>query len=883
MLNIIIEIKMKRFVITFALGTLACLCLTTSCKQGEKGILSAKVTLSSGWLLQSSSGMSQGGDLLSTATANVDGWYPVTLPSTVMGALTASGLYGDLFYGTNYKDADRTPFDVPWWYRTTFESPATDGGLHVKLLFEGLSYRANVWLNGRLIAAKEDIFGAFCLFEIDVTDYLNEDGNVLAVEVFRAQTGEPNIGFVDWNPRPLDENMGIFRDVRLIVTGAVEIKNTWVKSKVNKETLDEAWLTVETELANLTGNAIKGRLEGRIEDITFSIPVTLGEGESRLVAVTPAEVAKLHLRSPRLWWCNNMGSPELYNLNIRFVTGGQVSDEENIRFGIREIETILTEGDHKAYLLNGKKLLVKSAGWTDDIFLRDTPQSYETQISYVKDMNLNSIRLENVWGTGQSIYDLCDRYGLMVMVGWSCQWEWQGYFGAPDDRFGCIHSEEDMNLLVRYLTNQVRWLRNHPSIIAWFGGSDKLLDPELERRYMELWPQLAQFPYIGSAARRKSEVTGPSGMKMNGPYEYVGPSYWFTDTTAGGNYGFNTETGTGSQVPVYESLVKMIPPDKLWPLSEEWDYHTTASRSMNSMQPTVKAINAMYGKPADLVNFLNRAFLLNSQATQSMFEAFRINPGKATGIVQWMLNSAWPSVYWQLFDYYKVPVASYYGVKRGNSPLQLIYNYKDNAVYAVNETLADAPDLTAFISAYSEESKLLFEEKQSMSIAAESVRKIYDVDNTADNTFLFLSICDVGGNPVAGNFYCLSSKPDEYDWEKANWLVTPIKTYGDFAALAKLPEVKLKVSAATLTGTDNGLTVEINNPSETIALMVQFTITDASGEIPTPVFWSDNYVSLKPGEKKTLRCLYDSYIVSSTPASLKISGWNVSEQRIDLP
>jgi exo-1,4-beta-D-glucosaminidase len=874
---------MKKFIIRLVLGTFACFCLL-SCAQREKITLAGQTALSEGWRLQSSATLAQGGDILSTPAADTGGWYAVTLPSTVMGALTANGLYKDLFFGTNYKDADQTPFDVSCWYRTTFKSPATGEGKYVKLLFEGLTYRANIWLNGHQIATKEEVFGAFCRFAFDITEYLNEDENVLAVEIFRAQAGEPNIGFVDWNPRPLDENMGIFRDVKLLVTGEVELKNTWVKSRINKETLDEAWLTVETQLVNLSGKKIKGKVEGAIEDITFSIPVTLSEGENKLLTITPDEVKKLYIQHPRLWWCNHMGSPELYDLDIRFVIDNQVSAEEKIRFGIREIETVLLEDDHKAFVLNGKNVLVKSAGWTDDIFLRDTPESYETQLRYVKDMNLNSVRLENVWGTGQSLYDLCDQYGLMIMVGWSCQWEWQGYFGAPDDRFGCIHSEEDMNLLVRYLTDQVCWLRNHPSIIAWLGGSDKLLDPELEKRYMELWPRLTQFPYVGSAARRKSEVTGPSGMKMNGPYEYVGPAYWFTDTKAGGNYGFNTETGTGSQLPAYESLLKMIPEDKLWPLNEYWDYHTTASRSMNSMKPTIKAVNAMYGEPADLHSFLNRAYLLNSQATQSMFEAFRLNPDKATGIVQWMLNSAWPSVYWQLFDYYKVPVASYYGVRRGNSPLQLIYNYKDKAIYLVNETLSPMDKLTAVIRGYSAESELLFEEKKTLSAKATSLQAVSTIDiSAAPNTFLFLSIYDDQANLLANNFYCLSSEEEVYDWENANWLTTPMTGYGNFTALAKLPAVNPTVSITPLSGEKNGIAVEIENPSETIALLAQLALTDANKEILAPVFWSDNYISLQPREKKVLQCLYDpARIGISPPVSLKISGWNIPEQRISL-
>ena len=852
-----------------------------SCDKSGPQNCADQICLTEGWRMQSSAKVTQAGDILSTSNAVTDGWYPTKIPATVMGALTANGEYSDLFFGLNYQKADKTPFDVSWWYRTSFKSPVTREGQRVQLHFEGLSYRANIWLNGHQIGEKDDIYGAFCQFTFDVTELLRDE-NVLAVEVFRAREGEPNIGFVDWNPRPLDENMGIFRNVTLQVSGQVDMKNTWVKSKVNKETLDEAWLTIETQLKNLGDQTIQGTIEGRIEDLRFSVPVTLSGGEVKTVSISSEEVDGLHVQHPRLWWCKQLGSPELYDLELRFIAGDQISDEENVRFGIREIETYLTDDEYKGFILNGKKVLIRSAGWSDDLFLRNTPEDYETQIRYVSDMNLNSIRLENIWGTGQDLYNLCDEYGIMMMVGWSCQWEWENYFGKPDDDFGCIHSEHDMNLLVRYLEDQMCWLRNHPSIIVWLGGSDKLLDPELEKRYMEIWPNLTQIPFVGSAARRNSEVTGPSGMKMAGPYDYVGPNYWFIDTKAGGNYGFNTETGVGSQIPVYESLLKMIPKDKLWPLNEYWDYHTTASGSMNSMRLTMDAVTGMYGKPSDLRSFLNRAYLLNMQATQSMYEAFRINPDQATGIVQWMLNSAFPSVYWQLYDYYKIPVASYYGVKRGNAPVQLIYNYKDNGIYLVNGTGTTSGKLTAVIRGYDIQSRFLFDEKiEIASVEASSVQSIFTIDNSAKNTFLFLSLLNEQGNQVANNSYCLSSKPDIYDWKNANWYMTPIASYGDFKDLANLSQTDLDIQTTVLPDDKDGWEVILKNESSTLAFLVQLAAVDANGELVAPVYWSDNYVSIPPGEKVVLQCCFDRN-KTSDPVRLKVQGWNLTERLILL-
>ena len=193
------------------------------------------------------------GKEISSPGTDTEGWYDAVVPSTIMGTLTRNGVYTDALEGLNYKKIDKTLFDSPWWYRKEFRMPALKDGEHAQLVFDGISYRANVWLNGQKIADADDLYGTFRRHFIDVTEYVGKD-NVLAVEVFRAQPGEPNIGFVDWNPRPVDESMGIFREVRVLKTGSVAISDVAVKSKVNLETLDEAWLTVEARLDNLSGN-----------------------------------------------------------------------------------------------------------------------------------------------------------------------------------------------------------------------------------------------------------------------------------------------------------------------------------------------------------------------------------------------------------------------------------------------------------------------------------------------------------------------------------------------------------------------------------------------------------------------------------------------------
>lgn len=872
---------MKKQFAKFITLVVSCIFLL-SCAGNEK-VLTQKILLSQDWKVQSSAKTDQNGEQLSTSAAITEGWYTATVPSTIMGVLSANGLYKDLLLGTNYKNADRTPFDVSWWYRTTFKLSDIGKDKHIELQFDGLTYRANIWLNGKQIASKDDVYGPFSRFSFDITQYANEE-NTLAVEVFRAQKGEPNIGFVDWNPRPLDENMGIFREVRLVITGNVSMANTWVYTKVDTTSLNEAWINIETQLSNLSDKDVNGELKGKIENIDFSLPVTLKAGEKKKVKITPEDIASLHIKNPRLWWCNHLGSPELYDLNLKFIADNKVSSQEDVTFGIRQIDTYITPDGHKGFILNGKKVLIKSAGWTDDIFLRDTPESNEIQIQYVKDMNLNSIRFENIWGSSQNIYDLCDRYGLLALVGWSCQWEWENYYGAPDDEFGCVRTEHDIDLLARFFNDQIVWLRNHPGIIAWMVGSDKLPRPELEKKYLDILPQIDNRPYIGAAKTMVSKLSGPTGMKMNGPYEYVGPNYWYIDTLYGGAFGFNTETGPGSQIPVYESIRKTIPEDDLWPLNEAWDFHcTTSTTALNSMAVTTAAVTGKFGKANDLKSYLDRAHLLNYESTKSMFEAFRVNKTEGTGIVQWMLNSAWPSMYWQLYDYFMIPTPAYYGVKRGNLPNQLIYDYKDNGIYAVNESSENLNNLKAIVRGYSADSKVLYEKEITFSIKSNEAQKVHTIVTPTGSSFLHMALYNSQNKQIAENFYTLSSIPDSYYWEKTDWVGTPIKSYSNFTALASMPKSELKINVSKH-GKDanSSIAIEIENPTSSIAFFTQFLLKDATGEIIYPVYWEDNYISILPGEKRTLKCNFDENTLKSKIATLKLTGWNLDEQSVQI-
>lgn len=779
--------------------------------------------------------------------------YDVEVPSTVAGAVFDQGLLGeDLLEGLNYYQADKSIFDEAWIYKTQFNMDVVEGQ-NYELVFNGLNYYADITLNDVCIATSDTTYGVFIKRQYDVTNLL-KDVNNLEVKIRRAQWGDLNIGFVDWNPRPLDESMGITQTVKLRAAGPVSVQDVFVIPSLDVEKFAEADLEVRVTLKNNLAEAFSGNIVLDLQDNgTCSVPVELAAGEEKIVAITPEQAANLHVENPRVWWTYDLGTPELYALNVTVEADGVTSDMKDVTFGIRTIESRLTKDDYRQFTLNGKDIIIKGAGWTDDIFLRDTPEQLERQVKYVMDMNMNTIRFENIWGKDDTIYDLCDRYGVLALVGWSCQWEWENYCGLPEvEHVGCIIQPKEINLAARYFEDQVIRLHNHPAVFAWMTGSDCVPVYELEKRYLEIFAKYDYRPYISSAKNLKSELTGWSGSKMAGPYEYVGPDYWYLDTMNGGAFGFNTETGVGANLPQAESLKKFIPEDQLWPTSEAWDKHcTTSGSAMNTVTVLTNTINGQYGEATGFNDYVRKAHAVDYDATRAMFEAFRVNTPLTTGIVQWMLNSAWPSIYWQLYDFYGVPVASYYGTKKACEPVQLIYNYKDSQIYLVNEGNMVA-DVTVSVKVYDDASNLLLEDVKTLATSYRNTVKAFDMKPFDGRPhFIALEIRDAEGKFIADNFYCIAAQRNEYDWDEYTWYDTPITSYSDLRFAFAQPEADVTMETSYADGV---YTVVLKNNSPVISYMNILKAKDAKGDLLVPAYWSDNFFPLLPGQEKTITC-----------------------------
>ena len=781
--------------------------------------------------------------------------YKAQVPCTVAGVLNEAGVFGpNVLDQDRYKAIDKSIFDDPWEFTTTFKAQK---GLRHVLRFEGLNYYADIELNGTLIASRDTCFGAFSVREFDITA-LAKAKNTLKVTLRRAKGGDLNAGYVDWNPRPVDESMGIFRPVTLISTPDVQVQDVFVKPLIDKADLSKAQFEAQVTLVNRSDKAVEGTVEGTYEGGMFSVPAKLAAGETKVVCITEDVV------NPRIWWTAELGTPELYHLDVAFCKGKNVSHSGSATFGLRSIESEITAFGHRQFILNGVKVLIKSAGWTDDIFMQDTPASIEAQIKMVADMGLNSIRFENIWGKDQLVYDLCDRYGLMALVGFSCQWEWENYCGLPEYKnYGCINDPASEALAVRYFHDQVMWLRNHASVIGWLTGSDRIPNPRLEKQYLTIYEKLDYRPYVCSASSLRS-LAGPSGTKMAGPYEYVGPDYWWIDNRCGGNYGFNTETGPGLQIPQVESVRRIVGEKDLWPIGPNWAYHCTASSSvMNNTSFLENAMKHLYGHIEDLDDFMRKAHAMDYDATRSMYEAFRANVPIATGIVQWMLNSAWPSFYWQLYDWYGIPTAGYYGVKAANQPVQAVYNYGDGSVWVVNDGVPEAT-YQVRIRVYDRRSKL--ERDQTVSVTSRPRDPWKVASGIEGPCFVALEVSGEGYS--ASNFYCVAQELNRYKWHKADWWGIPFEEFADMRFVTHLPEVALSMLVMP---TEGGYDVTLTNKGEVIAYQNILKALDENGELIPGIIWSENFFPVLPGEKRTVHCTLPK---GCAKADIGFSGWN---------
>jgi exo-1,4-beta-D-glucosaminidase len=835
------------------------------------------------WQIQSSDKVKATDEEISTLKFQPKDWYAAKVPNSTLGSLVDAGVFKNVFYNRNLEKIPDSLFNAPWWYRRTFNVEKVNPGQVYRLRFNGISYYADIWLNGKKVASGDTVKGSFRQFVFDVTPFIKKGENVLAVKVTQGAPADLNIGFVDWNPEPADNHMGIWRDVHFMESGPVAIENPFVITDVDTATLSYANIKVRVDLQNFSDKKVSGTLKTNIgNDIHISTNVSLEPHEIKEVFLSPEQYRQLTMMHPKLWWTHDLGEPYLYTLQMNFEINNQLSDSKKIKFGVRSVSGYMTDRGFRAYRLNGKKILIKGGGWTDPMLLNATPEYERAGIDYAVHMNLNAIRMEGFWGSDEHLYNLCDEKGILIMVGFSCQWEWKGIFGGNyEDKYGCIVTPDQMDVAAKSWNDQIVWLRNHPSIFLWLYGSDKWPRPELETKYLAvLKEQDPTRPYAQSAKEWKSEITGPTGMKMRGPYDYVPPAYWYIDTSYGGAFGFNTETGPGPQVPVLESLEKMIPKDSLWPIGSSWLYHAARGKFHN-LDAYNNAMNERLGQPNDLKDYLRKAQYMNYEGMRAMFEAFEANRPEATGIIQWMYNASWPKLWWQFYDYYLMPTGALYGARVANEPLHIFYDYGQQAVDVMNNTAKKTGDLLADINVLDANSKSVLKKSVPVSelesLQTKEVFTLPDNLNVSKTYFLDLRLFDKQHQLVSNNFYVLSTQKDSLAEKKSTWYITPQSQYADLTLLENLPKVKLQKSeTVSQKGENTVIDVKLKNSSQHVAFMVYMDLKKGqSNESVVPVFWKENYFTLLPGEERTVSVWVHTTDLDGQKGRVVVGGWNV--------
>jgi exo-1,4-beta-D-glucosaminidase len=859
--------------------------------------------LKDGWTLQSLYKVDTPGEVLSTPKFHSQGWYAVSVPTTVVAALVKAKHYPDPYFGMNLRQlpgmtypigqtfvsepmAQDSPFLVPWWFRKEFVVPSEFRGKTVWVKFDGINYRANIWLNGMQIAKADDVAGAWRTYEFNVTSAARVgETNTLAVEVFSPTENDLTVNFWDWNPAPPDKQMGIFREVELSSSGPVALRYPAVVSSVDSDN-DLAHLSVTAQLKNATQQPVRGTLRGRIDNVEVSQEVDLAGGESKDVVFDPATFVQLNLKHPRLWWPAQMGKPELYKLSLEFEVNGGVSDQAEISFGIREITSELNAQQHRVFSINGRKILIRGGGWAMDMLLREDKQRMQSELRYTQDMGLNAIRLEGML-ENKTFFDLADRQGILVIAGWVCCSHWEHWANWKP---------QDFVIAEQSLRDQIYRLRSHPSLLLCMNGSDNPPPPDVEQMYLKvehdlLWPN----PVVSSASAETSTVTGPSGVKMTGPYDYVAPGYWEQDSIAtltthreckesecGGGYGFNTETSMGAAVPPVESIRAMLPKEHWWPIDDWWNFHAGA-HTFGDIHLFANALNTRYGAAAGLEDFTFKSQLMTYEGVRAMFEAYNRNKYVSTGVIQWMLNNAWPSTIWHLYDYYLRPGGGYFGAKKANETLHPLYGYDDRSIWLVSSQYSEVRGLKLLTKVLNLDTTEKFSQETPVDAPSDSTTRILtlpDISGLSPTYFVALRLEDSTGKVVGSNFYWLSNKPETLDWDKSNWYTTPTASYADFTALSQLPNVKLRVTShSARKGAETQTDVVIENPSKSLAFFVRLKINKGPhGEEILPVIWDDNYVSLLPGEKREISATYRTSALGTAQPNVEVSGWNVSSQ-----
>jgi hypothetical protein len=859
--------KLSRLSSALFLASVAFLACAVRVLAAPAAPLPAPVILASGWQLQDVAKVPQPAAQVAQLGFDTSGWYAATVPGTVLTTLVNNHVYPEPLYGENDRPEiiPDTLVQTSYWYRTTVQVPKAYRHRHVWLNFDGINFSADVWVNGIQVGS---IRGAFIRGIFDITGQVIP-GKPAAIAVLitpqphpgiphehtlRAGIG-PNGGISaidgptflctlgwDWIPAIHDRDSGIWQKVFLSASGSVLVKNPLVTTDLPLPKTDSSDVTVEATVENVSGKPQKGVLEGTIENIAFSQPVTLAPHARQLIKFDPQSTPALHILNPRLWWPNGYGPQNLYPLHLDFRQDNEISDAQDLEFGVRKISYEVPGTDTLTISVNGVPIFIRGGDWGLDEALKRIPRErLETEIRLHQLAHLNMIRNWVGQSTSEDFYELCDKYGIMV---------WDEFF-QPNPSDG--PDPDDFDTYIANVRDKILRFRNHPSIVLWCARNEGYPPPEIDAALRKLLAELEP------TRRYQPSSTDGAGVRSHGPYWWRTPRQFYTVTD---DY-FKTETGSVS-VPTLESIHGMMPKKDWETINDDWAEHDFA-RGNSGSQDYREEIAGRYGPIRNLADFVRKAQMANYEAFRAMYEgrnALLFHP--TTAVLTWMSNPAQPSFVWQIYHYDLEPMSSYFAVMHASELVHIQLNEATNHIQVIDNFPQPLSGALASVSIYSLDGERVSEKDTLVTAAPDVATDVGELelpDSVTTVYFVKLELRDSAGKLLSSNFY----------WRAVPW------DPDDLTPLNKLPKVALTAQVERRDADGKRLlTVTLHNPTQSIALMAHMQLRRKSGERVLPVFYSDNYISLVPGETRTVNIEAALSDFHGEDALLVFDGWNTT-------
>ncbi|RKU45329.1 hypothetical protein DL546_007574 [Coniochaeta pulveracea] len=879
----------------------------------SKGCLSRPLVKTAGevaavptWDVQSTSKVSADPLVLSEPGVDVSSWHHAKLSRcTLMACLIAAGVYNevDLFMSDNLNKVDDGQFRAPWLYRNEFVLKPGPGQ-HYFLQTNGVTSRADVFLNGHKVADSTTQAGAYGGHSYDITGIVNVS-NALVFQVYPTDyLKDFGVGFVDWNPAPPDNGTGVWRDVNIRQTGPVSLGPLRVVTKFGKSDGSagaRAVATLKATVENLENRTITLDAVGTVSEGAAGQPLS----SSKSLTLQPFASGELQLETTidnaALWWPVRWGGQTLYTAQLSIFVDNKVSDKTERKFGVREVTHHLNSFNDSSYTINGRPFQVRGGGYSADMFLCWDKAYFTSQMQYVMDMGLNTIRLEGKMEHPE-LYEITDQLGIMVMPGWECCDKWEGWSYNDNLPPHPNWTAADYAVANASMYHEAAMLQTHPSVLHFSVGSDFWPDDEAASIYVSAlramdWPN----PIIPYAAKKDGypAIVGPPGMKMDGPYDWVPPNYWWDtqpyESHLGAAFGFGSELGGGVGTPELSSLKRFLSPNdltNLWQHPNISMLHMTTNTSDFSTRTIYNTgLYHRYGAPTSLEDYLLKAQIMDYEATRSQFEAYSglWNAARpATGAIYWMLNNAWPGLHWAFYDYYLHPAGAYFGAKVAGRNEHVAFDYVKKSVYLINHSLDQSGPRSITWEVVGLDGKSVSKGTVSAVTEPNKSRAVVDlskITNRPQNVvFLRLTLSEPTNNnkPLSRNVYWLAPTFDTLDWSfdgDASWYYTPVTSFADFSSLSRLPKATVSTMLSS-SANGNGLRVIVKNTASVPAFFIRLNLVAGGGEDITPVLWSDNYVTLWPKEELELSV---SWTGGARPTAVQFSGWNVERRTAAVP